>query len=70
MSCQEKDKRQALLDHLRSHTQQICESCHEPLQCNEGELPFGNDIMTTWVCPKCAREKVVVIREDGKILEA
>lgn len=70
MSCQEEDKRSALLTHVHKHVSFSCPVCQGKLQCLDGALPFGNAMMTTWICTECATEKVVVVQEDGALLEA
>lgn len=69
MSCKEEDKRTQLLEHLKNHVAITCPACLVAMECSDGAIPFGNAMMTTWRCQKCPEKKIIVIREDGQILE-
>jgi hypothetical protein len=70
MSCHEDEKREALLAHLREHLDLTCAPCKTALISEDGALAFGNAMMARFTCPKCQNEKIFVVQEDGKILEA
>lgn len=38
------------------------------MQIEDGALPFGNAMMTTWICPKCHHEDITVLQENGELL--
>lgn len=69
MSCKEETKRSAILDHLKSHMVRSCPKCQGKLELQEGALPFGNAMMTTWICSVCGHEDVTVLTEEGVLLE-
>lgn len=58
-----------MLNHLKNHTKRVCSACKSQMKIEGGGLPFGDALMTTWVCPQCKQEDITVIIENGKILE-
>lgn len=69
MSCQDKESRDTLLQHLKHHVIRTCPKCQLGMQPLPGALPFGNAMMITWECKICKSEDVTVMNEDGTLLE-
>jgi hypothetical protein len=66
MSCTQDNQRQQILDHL-AHTPVLCDGCHTPMICQEGNLAFGNAQLVTFTCLECKKEKICVCTEKGEI---
>jgi len=69
MTCKDTKKPQTLLNHLKNHTIRVCQKCQIEMKIADGSLPFGDALLTTWVCSHCHQEEITIVQENGKVLE-
>lgn len=68
MSCSLGDRRNQLFAKFKT-TVCTCTQCGGVSRMQDEFLPFGESLMTTWICDHCQHQDMRVINEQGQLLE-